>query len=427
MSQKKRLTLGYPIAIMGLLVLVIMAASLFLDTQWTTSNVDAQSQQRISEIEDEIGNLDGSKEETEEMRQELQAELNSLKFEREKHMEDLRALDLQMNHTALQIDDKQVEIDHTEEEARQVAQQLKEAEIRVEERNELIRARVRSMYESGGSVTYIEVLLGSSSIADFLQRMDFLGFITQRDQQILDDHVKDKELVEQQKAEIERLLTQLEIQLSELESLRVQLKQQEQQKRVQIATIEEQQGELEKLDEEMQQEMLNIANERSRLMQEKQEIQVELRRIEEERKQQNQQSNSGNVHAQFAWPVQGYHRITSPFGYRIHPIHGGRRLHSGMDVGAPQGANILAAESGIVTYTGYRGGYGNTVIIEHGDGLRTLYAHIRHGGIMTSEGATVQRGQKVAEVGTTGTSTAPHLHFEVHRNGSAVDPRPFVR
>jgi murein DD-endopeptidase MepM/ murein hydrolase activator NlpD len=128
-----------------------------------------------------------------------------------------------------------------------------------------------------------------------------------------------------------------------------------------------------------------------------------------------------------AWPVEGYHTITSPYGNRTHPIHGGTRMHNGLDIGAPQGANIVAAESGVVSMASYYGGYGYTVIIEHGDNTRTLYAHIRSGGIKVSEGESVSRGQKIAEVGSTGSSTAPHLHFEVHKNGQPVNPAPYIR
>ncbi|MEM8925823.1 MAG: peptidoglycan DD-metalloendopeptidase family protein [Actinomycetota bacterium] len=124
----------------------------------------------------------------------------------------------------------------------------------------------------------------------------------------------------------------------------------------------------------------------------------------------------------YQWPVQG--RVSSPYGYRIHPVFGTRKLHSGLDVAAPRGAPIAATSGGVVIYTGYRGGYGNTVIVDHGAGFTSLYAHMSTIGV--SNGAEVDRGDIVGLVGATGTATGNHLHFEIRVNGTAVDPAPYL-
>ena len=121
------------------------------------------------------------------------------------------------------------------------------------------------------------------------------------------------------------------------------------------------------------------------------------------------------------WPVDG--AVNSPYGYRTHPISGNRRLHAGLDVAAPTGTPILAAAEGTVVHAGPRGGYGLAVIIDHGDGLKTLYAHTSR--MHVSKGWTVEAGRKIAEVGSTGFSTGPHLHFEVRIDGDPVDPLPY--
>jgi murein DD-endopeptidase MepM/ murein hydrolase activator NlpD len=125
---------------------------------------------------------------------------------------------------------------------------------------------------------------------------------------------------------------------------------------------------------------------------------------------------------QFQIPANG--PMTSPFGYRYHPILGRSKLHAGMDFGAPSGAPIYAAEAGTVVTAGWNGGYGNCVIIDHGSGFTTLYGHASE--LYVTPGQSVQRGQPVAAIGSTGLSTGPHLHFEVRFNGEPTDPAPYL-
>ncbi|MCL2503339.1 MAG: M23 family metallopeptidase [Coriobacteriia bacterium] len=127
-----------------------------------------------------------------------------------------------------------------------------------------------------------------------------------------------------------------------------------------------------------------------------------------------------------AWPVPSSRRVTSYFGYRTHPIFGDRRLHTGLDIGASQGSVIVAAGSGTVIYTGYRGGYGNTVMIDHGNGVVSLYAHQANGSIMVQTGQKVASGEQIGKVGSTGNSTGPHLHFEVRVNGTPKNPLNYL-
>ncbi len=117
--------------------------------------------------------------------------------------------------------------------------------------------------------------------------------------------------------------------------------------------------------------------------------------------------------------------ISSPFGYRVHPILGTRKLHTGVDFSAASGAAIAAAGDGVVVIAGPYGGYGNAVVIDHGGGLATLYAH--QSAVRVSRGATVSRGQTIGAVGCTGLCTGPHLHFETRENGVPVDPMRYLR
>lgn len=144
-------------------------------------------------------------------------------------------------------------------------------------------------------------------------------------------------------------------------------------------------------------------------------------------------NGDGVAHGRMIHPLPGT-RTGSPFGWRVHPIHGDRRMHAGQDFPAPQGTPIRAADGGRVIYAGRMRGYGNIVILDHGNGIQTRYAHIRDGGIQVRVGQTVSQGQTIAQVGSTGGSTGPHLHFEVRRNaqagvvsGTPVNPMPYIR
>jgi murein DD-endopeptidase MepM/ murein hydrolase activator NlpD len=132
--------------------------------------------------------------------------------------------------------------------------------------------------------------------------------------------------------------------------------------------------------------------------------------------------------------VPGFYRVSSGFGYRIHPIFGTRKMHTGIDVGrnlnppkSIDGAPIVAAGTGTVVSAGWRNGYGNTVVIDHGNGVATLYAHQPSGGIKVAAGQRVGKGDRIGTVGSTGYSTGPHLHFEVRVNGDPVDPMKYLR
>lgn len=176
------------------------------------------------------------------------------------------------------------------------------------------------------------------------------------------------------------------------------------------------------------------ADARAREEEERRRQEEERRRQEEERRrqQQEQESSSGDTSGdgssddagtseKFQWPANG--PVTSPYGYRTHPISGERRLHAGIDIGAPNGSSIVAAEAGEVVYAGWYGGYGLATVINHGDGIATLYAH--QSSLSVATGQRVSKGQRIGAVGSTGYSTGPHLHFEVRVNGEPVDPMPY--
>jgi murein DD-endopeptidase MepM/ murein hydrolase activator NlpD len=147
-------------------------------------------------------------------------------------------------------------------------------------------------------------------------------------------------------------------------------------------------------------------------------------RLREQQNRQNRQTTAGTVTGtgQFVWPVSG--TITSQFGTRRHPVFGDMRFHGGIDIGAPHGTTVVAADSGSVIISTYNSSYGNYVVISHGNGITTLYAHLSTRSV--SVGDTVSRGQQIGRIGSTGVSTGPHLHFEVSVNGTRVNPRNYL-
>ncbi len=226
-----------------------------------------------------------------------------------------------------------------------------------------------------------------------------------------------------------------------LESLEIQttlqaekISEQEQAMADDLARLEEQQLQLEELAAEVESRKAGVerelANQRQQLASVAHEVEhfeSELAALEREQGRlealiRSEQSSGGSAPGAMVRPVAG--PVTSGFGYRVHPILGTRRLHTGIDMGGGYGAPIVAAAAGRVILAAYYGGYGNTVIIDHGGGTTTLYAHQSR--LAVSQGASVAAGQTVGYVGSTGLSTGPHLHFEVRKNGSPVDPLAFL-
>lgn len=303
------------------------------------------------------------------------------------------------------------QIEEVTVEAKAAAEELEKAETRVEERDELLKTRVRLMYRNG-SVDYLEVLLGSSDFADFLQRFNALQKIVDSDKRILEDNINDKNTIEQKKQEIDKALANLESLYAENEQLKITLETKMSKTKVMIASLEQKEAELEDILEAEDQKLIELANEYTKI---------------------NNELSKLKYSGVMAWPVPSSDRVTSEYGMRADPFTGKTTGHKGIDIGrAPgtdslYGADIVAAADGIVIVAQYVSGYGNTVMIDHGSGITTVYGHIRNGGTFVKVGQRVEKEQKIAEVGSTGRSTGPHLHFEVRENNVPVNPWKYLK
>lgn len=339
------------------------------------------------------------------------------------------------------------QISNTEKSLKDTATELEEAEARVASREELLGSRVRLMY-TDGAVSYLDVLLSSTSFSDFLSRTDSLKMIVDQDQELLVQHKQDKQLVIEKKKELEGQYAQAKQLYTSLENQRSLLKEKEEEKQQLIAFYDKQIQEGDEVSEEQNEKLVKLASERSALEQQKDKLKAEeaarkaaaakaeaARRAAAAAKKaavakaasSNSSSSSyAGGDGPFLLPV-GSAPISSSYGPRTHPITGQKgKVHTGVDFAVAQGTSIHAADSGTVILAEWWSGYGYCVIIDHGGGVWTLYGHIRKGGIKVSNGEKVSRGQVIAESGSTGNSTGPHLHFEVRVDGKTVNPMPYL-
>lgn len=278
---------------------------------------------------------------------------------------------------------------------------LAAAEKKLSERGLILNKRIRDIYQNG-QLSYLDVLLGANDFSDFTTRMDILKRVINKDLELILKVKAERELVLQTKAELERDRASI-----------LTLKQ----------AAEERKNTIEVSKRERQRVLDTAVGERDASEQAYQELVDTSRRIEQMiRNKKGSNGPSGSTGAMI-WPTE-VTEITSPFGWRTHPVFGSQRFHSGIDIGADYGDTVSAADGGVVIFSDWMGGYGKAVIIEHGNGISTLYAH--NSGLLVSEGQRVRKGEAIARVGSTGYSTGPHLHFEVRENGSPVNPTSYL-
>lgn len=368
----------------------------------------AEANADIERIESELEQLKQQKAESQQRMNEAEQKIANIQEQLITERQNIQELMDQIEETATVMKELQSDIEQQEAALDQKQMELNDAIDRIEARDQLLQSRLRLIYMNG-SVSYLEVLLESTSFSDFLERFQALRSLANQDKEMLEANKRDKQLIEEQKQEIELLIASLSSKYDEMELLQHSLLQKQKQKEVMIASLEQEQAHLEHITEEQEQILIETAKREAALIAEKQRIETVYQ--------------GGTL----AYPLPKTYPITSEFGYRIDPITGEKgAYHSGMDFGAPNGTDILAAEGGTVITAGWYGGFGNTVIIDHGGGLWTLYGHIRPGGIKVEKGDKVERGQKIAEVGTTGRSTGYHLHFTVYKNEQPVNPRDYL-
>ena len=322
-------------------------------------------------------------------------------------VKEIEEIDDKIKDCESQIEDLKTKLAESKKNMDEVTEKYNKVKAEYDKNEKLFQERMVALYEAGDT-TYLDVLLSSASITDFISNYYLIERLADYDSQLLTKIESQKKELEESKSKIE----EEEKKLQELKSNAIKL----------TTTLKNsrtlQKSKMDKLTEEEKgiQEEIN-------------KYKIEEANIENQIKQA---TNDGEYQLQYTggvmlWPVAKEGTvITSPFGTRNHPIQGVVKLHSGIDIGgAGYGAKVVAAEDGVVSFAGTLGGYGNCVIVNHGGGISTLYGHGQT--LLTTVGTNVKKGDIIMEVGSTGNSTGPHLHFEVRVNNIAVNPATYLQ
>lgn len=366
--------------------IAITLAALFLLTSVLPVLASEADQQRLQDIQQQM-------QQQQNKAAQAQRQIDSVS-------EQLRTIQVDLDSALSEYNTIQSKLAYTEQQISINTEVLKKAEKNLAERSQILNKRMRDIYKNG-QVSYLDVLLGAADFGDFTTRMDILKRVLNQDVVLIAKVKAERELVIQKKSELERdKATILELKQTAAEKKKLV----ESRKKDREAVLD------------------SAVSQRDTAERAYQELMETSRRIEQLIRSQQSGGKGAEATGLLIWPTDG--PITSPFGWRTHPIFGTQRYHSGIDIGADYGDSVVAADGGIVIYADWMGGYGKAVIIDHGGGISTLYAH--NSELVVSEGQRVRKGQQISLVGSTGYSTGPHLHFEVRQNGSPVNPMGYL-
>ena len=335
-----------------------------------------------------------------------ESEIKKVEKQQNSLLDEIESLDLEINSVEKELTNIQNQINKINAGIKEKEQTIKDNEEKLKTENELLQKRVAVMYENG-KASYWKILLESDGVVDFLKRYELVNMMINSNQELI--------------VEIDELSKKVESEKKELENDKVVVeaaKKQEAAHQKQLATSRSSKESRFKL----------LEKDAKALQQQLDREKAESDRLEQELK--NLSKTSTVVYdssTSFIWPLPATSKkITCQYGYRTHPVTGVKNsFHTGVDIGnAPTGTDIYAVKSGKVITAGWNTAYGNRVIIDHGNGITTMYAHASK--ILVSVGDTVKQGQVIAKVGSTGYSTGPHLHFEVRKDGTAQNPKNYI-
>ena len=350
---------------------------------------------------DELGDVIQQKQGITNQKNQAEGQLNKLTFTADKVKAQLTQLESQIAAAQTLLSQKQAAYAQAQAQVLAAKQELDQKQKELEDRQSALGKRVRGIYESG-QISYLELLFQSSDLSDFVTRMEYFAKLVDNDHQLLADIKSQKEQIAQK--------------TRDLQTRRDQAAQfQAQAARVSANLDETKTQQHMVLEQNLKAQQVALDN-IERLESEANAMADKIRKLQAARK-------GGVIGSISTWPLPGFNEISDPFGWRTHPITHKQSLHTGTDIMAPSGTPIHATGAGIVIMAGWNTAYGNMIIIDHGGGISSLYGH--QSGLKAAEGETVQAGQIIGYVGSTGWSTGPHLHFEIREGGNPTDPLRF--
>lgn len=352
--------------------------------------------QDLTELQEKSSQLTQAIDESNNRLQAVQDELST-------NMQELQDLDNQIAQSQNELNNINTDINDLMKQISENEDKLKNTQAQYDKIQGLLDARIIKMYETP-KFEFLQVILASKSVTEFLSTYYAMKELAEYDKELLDT-------VKKQKADIEttkKILTEKKKQ--------VVTSKQTQQKKAQV---------LANTKTMRQYYISKLSTEEQKLQAKIDEYNEQVETIEAEIKLMALNSISADyIGGALTWPIPGYTTITSEYGMRVHPITGAYKLHTGTDIGAPMGADFVAMAKGVVTKASMTPAYGNMVIIDHGGGVQTLYAHGSE--ILVQVGQEVEAGTPVLKVGSTGYSTGPHAHFEIRINGQTVNPMDYL-
>lgn len=334
---------------------------------------------------------------------EANGELDEVHSSLSENLQQVEKLDEKISSSEQQLQEQESKITELKNSINEIESELNTVTEKYERQRKLFEQRLVATYEAG-ETQYLDILLKSKSLSDFLSSYYLITELAELDNDLISELEEKKKTIDLSKQKLEN-------------------------EKAELATIIESQTRLSRTlqnTKKIRESFIEKLSEEEKNLQTKiDEINTQYEVINKQILALAQQGiDTAYIGGELAWPVPGYTRITSKYAMRVHPITGQYKLHTGVDIGAPEGANFVAANDGIVTKAEYNTAYGNMVIIDHGGGISTLYAHGSE--TLVQVGQTVKRGDSVLKVGSTGYSTGPHAHFEVRINGVTTDPLPYI-
>lgn len=366
------------------LALGICAFSLFAYAQ---DNTDLQTQQQ--ELQGQIQNAND--------------ELEDVQIDLSENLQQVQKLDEKITNSQSELEKLNKKIEELTVSINNIEIELKVVEEKYQKQKKIFENRLITMYEAGDT-EYLDVILSSKNISDFLSNYFLITEIATYDAELLDDMKQKKDDIDLKKEKLEKSRKELSTIKQTQTKTSIILQNTKTLRENYISKLSDQEKELQ---EQIEEYTARYAEINAQI------LQLAMQGIDTQ-----------YIGGELAWPVPGYTKITSKYGMRYHPILHINKLHTGVDISAPMGANFISANDGIVTKAGLNTAYGNMVIIDHGGGISTLYAHGSE--ILVQVGQTVKRGDPVLKVGSTGYSTGAHAHFEVRINGVVTDPMPYI-